>query len=142
MEQGDIIHVSFICLWRRCPLSHLCGQGVSFLRWVGRRLVKPIFIWRSLGQWQEMVAAAEDSALYFLACLLCSAAYVLLASHILALLWTAALPPHLSCASDSQESGARGMLTQSIERSTPCEEVPGSISAVDARSLLVGSGSV
>ena len=35
-----------------------------------------------------------------------------------------------------------GAVAQLVERSTPGEEVPGSISAVAARSLLVGSVSV
>ena len=35
-----------------------------------------------------------------------------------------------------------GAVTQSVERETPGEEVPGSISAVAARTLLVGSVSV
>ena len=35
-----------------------------------------------------------------------------------------------------------GVVAQSVERATPSEEVPGSISAVAARSLLVGSVSV
>ena len=35
-----------------------------------------------------------------------------------------------------------GAVAQSIERATPGEEVPGSITAVDPRSLLVGSVSV
>ena len=35
-----------------------------------------------------------------------------------------------------------GAVAQSAERSTPGEEVPGSIPAVAARSLLVGSVSV
>ena len=36
----------------------------------------------------------------------------------------------------------RGAVAQSVERTTPGEEVPGWISAVAARSLLVGSVSV
>ena len=35
-----------------------------------------------------------------------------------------------------------GAVAQSVERATPGEEVPGSIPAVAARSLLVGSVSV
>ena len=35
--------------------------------------------------------------------------------------------------------GGGGALAQSVERATPGEEVPGSIPAVAARSLLVGS---
>ena len=35
-----------------------------------------------------------------------------------------------------------GAVAQSVERATPDEEVPGSIPAVAARSLLVGSASV
>ena len=35
-----------------------------------------------------------------------------------------------------------GAVAQSVERATPVEEVPGSIYAVVARSLLVGSVSV
>ena len=35
-----------------------------------------------------------------------------------------------------------GVVAQSVERSTPGEEVPGSIPVVTARSLLVGSVSV
>ena len=35
-----------------------------------------------------------------------------------------------------------GAVAQSVERATPGEEVPGSILAVAARSLLVGSVSV
>ena len=35
--------------------------------------------------------------------------------------------------------GGGGAVSQSVERSTPSEEVPGSIPAVVARSLLVGS---
>ena len=35
-----------------------------------------------------------------------------------------------------------GAVAQSVERATPDEEVPGSIPAVAARSLLVGSVSV
>ena len=35
-----------------------------------------------------------------------------------------------------------GAVAQSVERATPDQEVPGSIPAVDARSLLVGSVSV
>ena len=35
-----------------------------------------------------------------------------------------------------------GAVAQSVERMTPGEEVPGSISAVATRSLLVGSVSV
>ena len=38
--------------------------------------------------------------------------------------------------------GARYAVAQSVERATPGQEVPGSIAAVDARSLLVGSVSV
>ena len=38
--------------------------------------------------------------------------------------------------------GAGGTVAQSVERATPGEEVPGSIPAVAARSLLVGSVSV
>ena len=38
--------------------------------------------------------------------------------------------------------GGGGAVTQSVERATPGEEVPGSISAVAARTLLVGSVSV
>ena len=38
--------------------------------------------------------------------------------------------------------GGRGAVAQSVERSTPGEEVPGSIPAVAARPLLVGSVSV
>ena len=38
--------------------------------------------------------------------------------------------------------GGGGALAQPIERSTPGEEVPGPISVVAARSLLVGSMSV
>ena len=38
--------------------------------------------------------------------------------------------------------GGRGVVAQSEERTTPCEEVLGSISAVAARSLLVGSVSL
>ena len=37
---------------------------------------------------------------------------------------------------------AGGAVAQSVERATPGEEVPGSIPAVAARSLLVGSVSV
>ena len=33
-----------------------------------------------------------------------------------------------------------GAVAQSVERATPGEEVPGSVPAVTARSLLVGSG--
>ena len=35
-----------------------------------------------------------------------------------------------------------GAVAQSVERATPVQEVPGSIPAVAARSLLVGSVSV
>ena len=38
--------------------------------------------------------------------------------------------------------GGGGAVAQSVERATPGEEVPGSITAVAARSLLVGSVSV
>ena len=38
--------------------------------------------------------------------------------------------------------GSRGAVAQSVECATPGEEVPGSITAVAARSLLVGSVSV
>ena len=38
--------------------------------------------------------------------------------------------------------GGGGGVAQSVERSTPGEEVPGSIPAVAARSLLFGSMSV
>ena len=38
--------------------------------------------------------------------------------------------------------GGGGAVAQSVERATPGEEVPGSILAVAARSLLVGSVSV
>ena len=38
--------------------------------------------------------------------------------------------------------GGGGAVAQSVERATPIEEVPGSIPAVAARSLLVGSVSV
>ena len=38
--------------------------------------------------------------------------------------------------------GSGGAVAQSVERVTPGEEVPGSIPAVAARSLLVGSASV
>ena len=38
--------------------------------------------------------------------------------------------------------GGGGGVAQSIERATPGEEIPGSILAADARSLLVGSVSV
>ena len=38
--------------------------------------------------------------------------------------------------------GGGGALAQSVERTTPSEEVLGSIPAVAARSLLVGSASV
>ena len=36
----------------------------------------------------------------------------------------------------------RGAVAQSVERATPGEEVPGSIPAVAARSVLVGSVSI
>ena len=36
----------------------------------------------------------------------------------------------------------KGAVAQTVERTIPVEEVPGSISAVAARSLLVGSVSV
>ena len=39
-------------------------------------------------------------------------------------------------------TSVRGAVAQSVERATPGEEVPGSILAVAARSLLVGSVSV
>ena len=35
-----------------------------------------------------------------------------------------------------------GAVAQTVERTTPGEEIPGSIPAVAAHSLLVGSGSV
>ena len=38
--------------------------------------------------------------------------------------------------------GGRGAVAQSVERETPGQEVPGSIPAVTAHSLLVGSVSV
>ena len=38
--------------------------------------------------------------------------------------------------------GGGAAVAQSVERATPDQEVPGSIPAVDARSLLVGSVSV
>ena len=38
--------------------------------------------------------------------------------------------------------GGGGAVAQLVEHATPGEEVPGSISAVAARSLLVGSVSV
>ena len=38
--------------------------------------------------------------------------------------------------------GGRRTVAKSVERATPVEEVPGSIPAVAARSLLVGSVSV
>ena len=38
--------------------------------------------------------------------------------------------------------GGGGAVAQSVERATPGQEVPGSIPAVAARSLLVGSVSV
>ena len=38
--------------------------------------------------------------------------------------------------------GSSGAVAHSVERATPGEEVPGSIPAVAARSLLVGSVSV
>ena len=38
--------------------------------------------------------------------------------------------------------GGGGAVTQSVERTTPGEEIPGLIPAVAARSLLVGSASV
>ena len=38
--------------------------------------------------------------------------------------------------------GGGGGVAQSVERATPGEDVPGSIRAVAARSLLVGSVSV
>ena len=50
----------------------------------------------------------------------------------------------ISCDSDDANSVglAGGAVAQSVERATPGEEVPGSIPAVAARSLLVGSVSV
>ena len=42
----------------------------------------------------------------------------------------------------SKMGGGGGAVAQSVERATPGEEVPGSIPAVAARSLLVGSVSV
>ena len=41
-----------------------------------------------------------------------------------------------------KKTGGGGGVAQSVERATPGEEVPGSIAAVAARSLLVGSVSV
>ena len=41
-----------------------------------------------------------------------------------------------------REGGGGGAVAQSVERSTPDEEVPGLIPTVAARSLLVGSVSV
>ena len=41
-----------------------------------------------------------------------------------------------------QNPGGRGAIAQSVESATPGEEVPGSIPAVAARSLLVGSVSI
>ena len=38
-----------------------------------------------------------------------------------------------------QLGGGGGVLAQSVGSATPCEEVPGSIPTVAARSLLVGS---
>ena len=43
---------------------------------------------------------------------------------------------------DYQVGGGGGVEAQSLERANPNEEVPGSILAVVARSLLVGSVSV
>ena len=43
---------------------------------------------------------------------------------------------------DALNWGGGGAVAQSVERATPGEEVPGSIPAVAARSLLVGSVSV
>ena len=43
---------------------------------------------------------------------------------------------------DTGKKGGGGAVAQSVERATPGEEVPGSISAVAARSLLVVSVSV
>ena len=45
-------------------------------------------------------------------------------------------------ADSSWFKGGGGAVAQSVERTTPGEEVPGSILAVAARSLLVGSVSV
>ena len=47
-----------------------------------------------------------------------------------------------SCPHLSHQNIAGGAVAQSVERATPGEEVPGSIPAVAARSLLVGLVSV
>ena len=47
-----------------------------------------------------------------------------------------------NCPRDRGGGGGGGAVAQSVERATPGEEVPGSIPAVAARSLLVGSVSV
>ena len=49
---------------------------------------------------------------------------------------------HLNTARVGATGWEGGVVAQSVERSTPGEEVPGSISAVAAHSLLVGSVSV
>ena len=48
----------------------------------------------------------------------------------------------LNIATQTGGGGGGGGVAQSVERATPCEEVPGSIPTVAARSLLVGSVSV
>ena len=45
-------------------------------------------------------------------------------------------------APEERGGGGGGAVAQSVERATPGEEVPGSIPAVAARSVLVGSVSV
>ena len=51
-------------------------------------------------------------------------------------------PMHLMLSNLSRFSFKGGAVAQSVERATPGEEVPGSISAVATHSLLVGSVSV
>ena len=50
------------------------------------------------------------------------------------------LTPSFTLSYDTSCEG--GVVAQSVERATPGQEVPGSIPAVAARSLLVGSVSV
>ena len=58
------------------------------------------------------------------------------------LIVTTAVVLHMSSRYSYGGGGGGGAVAQSVERSTPGEEVSGSIPAVAARSLLVGSVSV
>ena len=65
---------------------------------------------------------------------------------LIEIFWTEVIVELVSSNNDIWASallgGGGGAVAQSVERATPGEEVPGSIPAVAARSLLVGSVSV